>query len=328
MIHEHSAWHMRTPHGARSLNILHPTDIIPSHLKEEFNRKHGDRSTLRAWGKCALTKSASSPGLLAGAGWTSLAGTPASQQDLFGDDCEGSPTSNVQRMGSSMSLPRLLNSTSASRCSILEMPSRSEAGPSRLPGTGTFRKVSDRTYEWDIPKSAIAVKKLSEMRQLCPILTSPFFEVAGRTADVAHLGTCKGTKGFIALGERCMLKLWPLGRSSYRDNKGMLPGMRAEVVSWATLGVFTHGPMGKLRYRMYIGPKKNPYASSGVRTVFFDNHIVQPEQILEGEGPRPFKWDDLPDGILTCGIEILENHNDPRLPTDKKLRRLRKALND
>jgi len=322
MIHNHAEWHMRTPHGARSLGILQPTDMIPDHLKDEYNRRYGDRTKLRAWGKGALCKSASSPGLHPGLFQQSLL---SSHEALFGADCD----KDTPKMGSSMSLPRLLNSASGSgrRCSILELPYRADAAPTRQPGLGTFRKVSDRNFEWDIPQSAIAAKKLSEMRQLCPILTSPLFEVAGRTADVAHFGTCTGTKGMITLGEQCMLKFWPKGRASYREGGGVMPGLRPEIVSWATMGIFTHGPAGKLRVRMYIGPKKNPYVTSGPRTIFFDNHMVQPDQILEGEGPRPFKWDDLPNGILTCGIEILENHRDPHLPTDKKLRRLKKALN-
>lgn len=160
-------------------------------------------------------------------------------------------------------------------------------------------RVSPSYVEWLLPRAALETKNHYEERKLedAPPLVSRTFEV---------------------MQEPCVLKFWPRGRKGftgtgvYEQSRQLCSGERwTGNDSWMTLAIFPTRHGANLRLRLLVGPKEKPWLDSGTRNIYADGHFVRSEQFLSGKGRRPFRWDELPEDVLSVGVEVLDDCRDP-----------------
>lgn len=167
-------------------------------------------------------------------------------------------------------------------------------------------RISPSHVEWLLPRAALESKNHYEERKLedAPPLVS-------RTFDVMQ--------------EPCVLKLWPRGRKGftgtgvYEQSRELCSGERwTGRDSWMTLAVFPKRHGAHLRVRLLIGPKEKPWLDSGSRSIYADGHFTRSEQFLNGRGRRPFRWDELPEDVLSVGLEVLDDCREPSAAMPRK----------
>lgn len=176
-----------------------------------------------------------------------------------------------------------------------ELPSRpSTAYLFRSPSASSLVASGGSYVEWRIPGASLIGRcKAEELRLKSTTLTSPMF---------------------LARGEQFVLKFWPRGRST------------ANGSCWATAGLFPLNPSVHLRFKLHIGPRQKPWVCNASSSVLYANHRSAEHQYLDAWGECPFSWENLPDGVLLIGCEVLENCRDGVVPTEAQ--RLRATFAD
>lgn len=196
---------------------------------------------------------------------------------------------------------RFIFTPKAFKRSLMVSRQSKRAEPADAEQVGRLR-VSPSYVEWLLPRAALETQSHLEERRLedAPPLVSRTFEVSSSQ-------------------EPCVLKLWPRGRKGftgtgiYEQSRQLCSGERwtGRADSWITLAIFPKQHGASLRLRLLVGPKEKPWLDSGARDIYADGHFVRSEQFLSGKGRRPFRWDELPEDVLSVGVEVLDDCRDP-----------------